>query len=201
MCVFVCAGIVGDDALQSRVKSRGGREFLCASRPVFPLASSPLSVARQPPSPRYVTPLPAPTPSLFSSSRPAYNRGRFESGSRWTRGTSRESGAAGGETEEGGWVERGQEGEAERARNEREGQKSGDGQWEEVPEPRERQEPTTSLELEFLFIARAPRGGEPRTYLLLLLLLLLRGSISIGINSSNIIGAPTVTSAATATNE
>lgn len=141
-------------------------------------------------------PLPAPSPSLFSPSRPAYNRGRFESGSRWMRGTSRESGAAGGEAEEGRGEKRGQEGEAERARSEREGQKSGGGQWEEVPEPRERQEPTTSLELEFLFIARAPRGGEPHTYLLLLLL---RGSISIGTNSSNIIGTPTVTSAATAT--
>lgn len=135
-------------------------------------------------------PLPAPSLSLFSPSRSAYNRGRFESGSRWMRGTSRESGAAGGE---GGGVGRGEEGEVERARSKREGQKSGGGQWEEVPEPRERQEPTTSLE--FLFTARAPRGGEPRIYLLL------RGSISIGINSSNIIGAPTVTSAATATNE
>lgn len=98
------------------------------------------------------------------------------------------------EEKEGG-VGRGQEGEAERARNEREGQKSGGGQWEEVPEPREQQEPTTSLELEFLFTARAPRGEEPRTYLLL------RGSISIGTNSSSIIGTPTVTSATTTANE
>lgn len=41
---------VGDDALQTRVKSRGGREFLCASRPVLP--SPPPSAAQQPSSPR-----------------------------------------------------------------------------------------------------------------------------------------------------
>lgn len=98
VCVRVRAGIVGDDALQTRVKSRGGREFLCASRPVFPLASPLPSAARQPPLAPLRYPLRAPSSSsLFSPSCPAYNRGRFESGSRWMRGTSRESGAAGGE--------------------------------------------------------------------------------------------------------
>lgn len=66
VCVRVRAGIVGDDALQTRVKSRGGREFLCASRPVFPLASPLPSAARQTPSPPYVTPF-APLPLRLSS--------------------------------------------------------------------------------------------------------------------------------------
>lgn len=68
VCVCVRAGIVGDDALQTRVKSRRGREFLCASRPVFPLASPPSSAARQPPSLRYVTPF-LPLPYLSSPPR------------------------------------------------------------------------------------------------------------------------------------
>lgn len=46
VCTPVCARTrvnpcVGDDALQTRVKSRGGREFLCASRPVLLLVPSP----------------------------------------------------------------------------------------------------------------------------------------------------------------
>lgn len=60
---------VGDDALQTRVKSRGGREFLCASRPVLLLLlllvpSPPPSAAQQPSSPRSRHPTPwSPSPS------------------------------------------------------------------------------------------------------------------------------------------
>lgn len=56
VCVRVRAGIVGDDALQTRVNSRGGREFLCASRPVFPLASPPSSQRGNPPRPATLPP-------------------------------------------------------------------------------------------------------------------------------------------------
>lgn len=171
VCVRVCARArvrvyvnpcVGDDALQTRVKSRGGREFLCASRPVLPLRL--LHPQRSnPPRPARVT-----LPPWFPSHHPVLPLapglqpwGRFESGSRWMRGKGRER-CSGNKRGEGGG---GEEGEAERERSEREGQKSGGGgQWEEVPEPRAREEPTTSPSWSFCL----PRSrSEESAYLLL----------------------------------
>lgn len=124
-------------ALQTRVKSRGGREFLCASRVLSPFVS--VRSARQPPrSPlRHSTPScsrPSPSRLLSSSSpsRPAYQPwGRFESGSRWMRegrverargavreGRQREP-RRGGRRQGGGDAERRREGEAVCARGAR----------------------------------------------------------------------------------
>lgn len=81
---------VGDDALQTRVKSRGGREFLCAPRPVLP--SPPPSAAQQPSSPRSRHPTPwSPSHHPVLPLAPGLQPwGRFESGSRWMRGKGRE---------------------------------------------------------------------------------------------------------------
>lgn len=71
--VYVSAR-VGDDALQTRVKSRGGREFLCASRPV-PLRLH-YPQRGNPPFPAHVILHPSPSAHLPGlHSRPAYSRG------------------------------------------------------------------------------------------------------------------------------
>lgn len=116
VCTPVCARTrvnpcVGDDALQTRVKSRGGREFLCASRPVlllllFLVPSPPPSAAQQPSSPRSRHPTPwspSPSPRTLPLAPSLQPWGRFESGSRWMRGKGRErcSAGIGGEGEEG----------------------------------------------------------------------------------------------------
>lgn len=79
-CVHPCVRMrvsarVGDDALQTWVKSRGGREFLCASRPV-PRPPPPVSSVHS--AATLLPPLRHPSSSLLppsSLSRPAYNHG------------------------------------------------------------------------------------------------------------------------------
>lgn len=67
---------VGDDALRTRMKSRGGKEFLCVSRPVLPFGTAALLAPLR----RLILPSVLP---LVPGLQPW---GRFESGSRWMRG-------------------------------------------------------------------------------------------------------------------
>lgn len=160
-CVYPCVCMrlsarVGDDALQTWVKSRGGREFLCASRPVPlpcpPFVSSVRSAATLPPP--AASPFVLPSVSVLPLASGLQPWGRFESGSRWTRGKSRESGASGGVKEAG--VDGRGEGEAERAKERDKNPAVANGRKSPNPASGGRTDNVAGVGV-FVYRARAPR--------------------------------------------